>query len=109
MTRIDLLGYLVTSQLAARVRTGAWLPPDGLVAAMRVWQSSHRIEFDWLDRLRIGATSVTQAQGIYDLAIAQGDGADGERIWIDANAPELQALRTRCEALLQRLDGDDAR
>ncbi|RQS12307.1 hypothetical protein DIE07_09055 [Burkholderia sp. Bp9002] len=106
MTRVDLLCYLVTSQLAARVRTGEWLAPDHLVAAMHVWQACHRTEFDWLDRLRIGATSITLAQGIYDIAIELAGIADGERIWVDANAPELRALRMRCEALLQRLDGD---
>ncbi|AYZ64180.1 hypothetical protein EGY31_00670 [Burkholderia multivorans] len=107
MTRFDLLAHLVTSQLAARIRTGRWLPPDVLVASMRTWLSDHRIEYDWLERVRIGAASVTLSHDIYDMATARDDrGDDSGRSPADLDAPQLKALRARCEALLQHLHGD---
>ncbi|AIO30651.1 lysozyme inhibitor LprI family protein [Burkholderia cenocepacia] len=105
MTRTDLLSYLVTSQLAARMRSGAWLTTSQLVGAQRAWLACHRAECDWLDRIRIAAASVTIAQGIYDIATAHGDPAGGTYVRLDARSPELRALRARCDALLQRIDG----
>ncbi|PAJ88643.1 hypothetical protein [Burkholderia ubonensis] len=106
MTRFDLLSHLVTSQLAARIRTGRWLPPDVLVATMRTWLSYHRIEYDWLERVRIGAASVTLSHDIYDMATAHDDREDGGRSPANLDAPQLKALRARCEALLQHIHGD---
>lgn len=101
MTQTDLLSYLVTSQLAARMRTGAWLTTSQLVGALRAWLACRRAECDWLDRIRIAYASATIAQEIYDIAVVHG-----ERVRLDAHSPELQALRARCDALLQRIDGD---
>ncbi|MGU7782051.1 hypothetical protein [Burkholderia sp. PU8-34] len=110
MTRFDLLSYLVTSQIAARIQTGRWLPPDVLVARMHTWLSCHRIEFDWLERLRIGAASVTVSRSIFDMATERTDLALGGRIRTDMDTPQLKALHARCQALLQRPDagGEDA-
>ncbi|QTO24005.1 hypothetical protein [Burkholderia seminalis] len=95
MTRTDLLSYLVTSQLAARMRSGNWLTASQLVGALR----------GWLERIRIANASTTIAQGIYDIAIANGDPHCGAYVRLDADSPELLALRARCGALLQRIDG----
>ena len=43
---------------------------------------------------------------IYDIAIANRDPDSGERVRLDADSPELNALRERCDALLQRIDGN---
>ncbi len=101
----DLLSYLVTSQLAARMRSGAWLTTGQLVDVQRMWLACHRAECGWLARIRIADASVTIAQGIYDIAIANRDPDSGERVRLDADSPELNALRERCDALLQRIDG----
>ncbi|KWO35541.1 hypothetical protein WT97_30800 [Burkholderia sp. MSMB1459WGS] len=106
MTQTDLLSYLVTSQLAARMRSGAWLTTGQLVGALRAWLACRHAECDWLDRIRIAHASATIAQEIYEIALAHGDPHSGERVRIDADSPELQALRARCDALLQWLDGD---
>ncbi|QTD94476.1 hypothetical protein [Burkholderia anthina] len=106
MTQTDLLSYLVTSQLAARMRGGAWLTTGQFVGALRAWLACHRAECDWLDRIRIAHASASIAQGIYEIACAHGDPDSGERIRIDAHSPELRALRARCDELLQRIDGD---
>lgn len=105
MTRTDLLSYLVTSQLAARMRSSAWLTTRQLVDAQRAWLACHHAECGWLERIRIANASATIAQGIYDIAIASGDRDSGKRVRLDADSPELQALRARCDALLQRIDG----
>jgi hypothetical protein len=102
----DLLSYLVTSQLAARMRTGAWLSADQLVDAQRVWLACHHAECGWLARVRIADASATIAQGIYDVAVTARDPDSGERVRLDADSPELHALRERCDALLQRIDND---
>ena len=73
MTRFDLLFHLVTSQIDARKRIGEWLPPDLLIASMHTWMSCHGIEYDWLERLRIGAASVTFSRNIYDMATERTD------------------------------------
>ncbi|RQV24603.1 hypothetical protein DF132_12940 [Burkholderia cenocepacia] len=99
MTQTDLLSYLVTSQLAARMRGGAWLTTSQLVGALRAWLACRHADCEWLDRIRI-------AQEIYDIAVTHGDPQSGERVRLDAHSPELQALRARCDALLQRIDGD---
>ncbi|NTZ09185.1 hypothetical protein [Burkholderia metallica] len=106
MTHTDLLSYLVTSQLAARMRSGAWLTTSQLVGAQRAWLASRHAECDWLDRIRIAHASATIAQEIYEIAVAYGDPHSGERVRLDAHSPELRALRARCDALLQRIDGD---
>ncbi|WP_224051831.1 hypothetical protein [Burkholderia cepacia] len=106
MTRTDLLSHLVSCQLAARMRSGAWPPTRQLVGAQRAWLASHRAECGWLERIKIADASTTIAQGIYDIAVAHGDPASGERVRLDADSPELQALRARCDALLQHIDGD---
>ncbi|WP_175717820.1 hypothetical protein [Burkholderia anthina] len=106
MTQTDLLSYLVTSQLAARMRGGAWLTTRQVVGALRAWLACHHAECDWLDRIRIAHASASIAQGIYEIACAHGDPETGERIRIDADSPELQALRARCDVLRQRIDGD---
>ena len=103
MTQTDLLSYLVTSQLAARMRGGAWLTTSQLVGALRACRHA---DCEWLDRIRIAHASATIAQEIYDIAITHGDPQSGERVRLDAHSPELQALRARCDALLQRIDGD---
>ncbi|WP_175903318.1 hypothetical protein [Burkholderia seminalis] len=105
MTRTDLLSYLVTSQLAARMRSGNWLTASQLVGALRAWLACHRAECGWLERIRIANASTTIAQGIYDIAIANGDPHRGAYVRLDADSPELMALRARCGALLQRIDG----
>ncbi|KVL56462.1 hypothetical protein WT01_22515 [Burkholderia cepacia] len=106
MTRTDLLSHLVSCQLAARMRTGAWLSAGQLVGSLRAWLACRRAECGWLERIRIVDASTTIAQGIYDIAAAHGDPAGGERVRLDADSPELQALRARCDALLQHIDGD---
>ncbi|AOK06132.1 hypothetical protein LGM90_07110 [Burkholderia sp. AU28942] len=106
MTQTDLLSYLVTSQLAARMRGGAWLTVSQLVGALRAWLACHHAECDWLDRIRIAHASALIAEGIYEVASRYGDPDSGERIRIDLDAPELQALRARCDVLLQRIEGD---
>ncbi|WP_175836696.1 hypothetical protein [Burkholderia anthina] len=105
MTHTDLLSYLVTSQLAARMRGGAWLTTGQVVGALRAWLACHHAECDWLGRIRIAHASASIARGIYEIACAHGDPESGERIRIDADAPELQALRARYDVLLQRIDG----
>ncbi|MCA8218098.1 hypothetical protein LGN20_29715 [Burkholderia cepacia] len=106
MTRADLLSHLVSCQLAARMRSGAWLSTRQLVDALRAWLACHRAECGWLERIKIADASTTIAQGIYAIAVAHGDPASGERVRLDADSPELQALRARCDALLQHIDGD---
>ncbi|WP_175875997.1 hypothetical protein [Burkholderia sp. BCC0097] len=101
MTQTDLLSYLVTSQLAARMRSGTWLTTSQLVGALRAWLACQRAECDWLDRIRIAHASATIAQEIYDIAVAHGEHAR-----LDAHSPELQGLRARCDALLQRINGN---
>lgn len=105
MTQTELLSYLVTSQLTARMRGGTWLTTSQVVGALRAWLACRRAECGWLDRIRIANASTTIAQGIYEIAAAYGDPDSGERIRIDADSPELLALRARCDALLQRIDG----
>ncbi|TGN94153.1 hypothetical protein [Burkholderia sp. USMB20] len=105
MTQTDLLSYLVSSQLAARMRGGAWLTTSRVVGALRAWLACHHAECGWLDRIRIANASATIAQRIYDVAAAYGEPEHGERVRLDAGSPELQALRARCDALLQRIDG----
>ncbi|UEP32422.1 MULTISPECIES: hypothetical protein [unclassified Burkholderia] len=105
MTQTDLLSYLVTSQLTARMRGRAWLSTSQAVGALRAWLECHHAECGWLDRIRIVDASVTIAQGIYEIACAYGDPDSGERIRLDADSPQLQALRARCDVLLQRIDG----
>lgn len=102
----DLLSFLVTRQLAGRMRTGAWLTAGQLVNAQRVWLAHHHAECGWLARVRIADASATIAQGIYDIAVAARDPDSGERVRLDADSPELHALRERCDALLQRIDDD---
>ncbi|VWB33598.1 hypothetical protein BLA13014_01330 [Burkholderia aenigmatica] len=102
----DLLSYLVTSQLAARMRTGAWLTADQLVDAQRVWLACRHAECGWLARVRIADASAMIAQGIYDVAVTTRDPDSGERVRLDADSPELHALRERCDALLRRIDDD---
>ena len=102
----DLLSYLVTSQLAARMRSGAWLTTGQLVDVERMWLACRHAECGWLTRVRIADASATIAQGIYDIAIANRDPDTGERVRLDADSPELNALRERCDALLQRIDGN---
>ncbi|RQS21433.1 hypothetical protein [Burkholderia sp. Bp8998] len=106
MTQTDLLSYLVTSQLTARMRGGAWLTTSQVVGALRAWLACHHAECGWLDRIRIANASATIAQGIHEIVAAHGDPDSGERVRLDADSPELQALRARCDALLQRIDGD---
>ncbi|NHL71005.1 hypothetical protein EIB72_32030 [Burkholderia ambifaria] len=106
MTQTDLLSYLVTSQLTARMRGGAWMTASQTVGTLRAWLACHHAECGWLDRIRIADASATIAQGIYEIACAYGDPDSGERIRLDADSPELQALRARCDVLLQRIDGD---
>ncbi|WP_269509167.1 hypothetical protein [Burkholderia sp. IMCC1007] len=105
MTQTDLLSYLVTSQLAARMRGGAWLTTSQVVGALRAWLACHHAECEWLDRIRIAHASASIAEGIYEIACAHGDPEAGEPIRIDRDSPELQALRARCDVLLQRIDG----
>lgn len=105
MTRTDLLSYLVSSQLAARMRGGTWLATSQVVGALRAWLACHHAECGWLNRIRIANASATIAQGIDEIAAAYGDPERGERVRLDAGSPELQALRARCDALLQRIDG----
>lgn len=105
MTQTDLLSYLVTSQLAARMRCGAWLTTSQTVGVLRAWLACHHAECDWLDRIRIAHASATIAQEIYEVATAHGDPETGRYVRLDAHSPELQALRARCDALLQRIDG----
>ncbi|RKU00196.1 hypothetical protein C7H84_27430 [Burkholderia sp. Nafp2/4-1b] len=106
MTQTDLLSYLVTSQLAARMRGGAWLTTSQVVGALRAWLACHHADCEWLDRIRIAHASATIAEGIYEIACAHGDPESGERIRIDLDSPDLRALRARCDVLLQRIDGD---
>ncbi|HEF4745460.1 TPA: hypothetical protein SAO08_005367 [Burkholderia multivorans] len=106
MTQTDLLSYLVTSQLAARMRSGAWLTIGQVVGALRAWLAYHHAECDWLDRIRVVEAASAIAEGIYEVATAHGQPADGERVRLDAHSPEMQALRARCDVLLQRIDGD---
>lgn len=89
----DLLSYLVTSQLAARMRSGAWLTTGQLVDVQRMWLACHHAECGWLARVRIADASATIAQGIYDIAVANRDPDSGERVRLDADSPELNALR----------------
>ncbi|AXF26101.1 hypothetical protein CUJ89_34795 [Burkholderia pyrrocinia] len=88
------------------MRSGAWLTTGQLVGAQRAWLACHHAERSWLARIRIANASATIAQGIYDIAVANGDPDNGERVRLDADSPELHALRARCDALLQRIDGD---
>ena len=44
MTQTDLLSYLVTSQLAARMRSGAWLTTGQLVDVERMWLACRHAE-----------------------------------------------------------------
>ena len=74
----DLLSYLVTSQLAARMRSGAWLTTGQLVDAAD-GLACHHAECGWLARVKIADASATIAQGIYDIAIANRDPDSGER------------------------------
>ncbi|ABO58748.1 hypothetical protein QZM46_22475 [Burkholderia vietnamiensis] len=106
MTQTRLLSYLVTSQLAARMRGGEWLTVSQVVGALRAWLACHHAECDWLDRIRIAHASLLIAQGIYEIACAYGDPEGVERIRIDLASPELKALRARCDVLLQRIDGN---
>jgi len=106
VTQTDLLSYLVTRQLTARMRGGAWLTTSQAVGALRAWLACHHAECGWLERIRIAHASMTIAQGIDEIARAYGDPDSGERIRIDADSPQLQALRARCDVLLQRIDGD---
>ncbi|QRR05384.1 hypothetical protein FPJ27_02700 [Burkholderia sp. MS455] len=105
MTQTDLLSYLVTSELAARMRFGGWLTISQRVGALRAWLACHHAECGWLDRIRIASAAATIAQEIYEIAVEHGL-ENGERVRLDARSPELQALRARCGALLQRIDGD---
>ncbi|KGV78242.1 hypothetical protein [Burkholderia pseudomallei] len=110
MSHPDLLSYLVASQLTARVRTGRWLPTERLVAAVRAWLACHGMHCEWHDRIRIAIASTELAHGIY-AASAGGDASRfaprfGERMATDALEPPMQALRARCDALLQRLGRD---
>lgn len=102
----DLLSYLVTIQLAARMRSGAWPTTDQIVDAQRAWLACHHAECGWLARVRIADASATIAQGIYDIAVANRDPGSGKHGRLDADSPELHALRERCDALLQRIDDD---
>ncbi|VWC73543.1 hypothetical protein BLA50215_00733 [Burkholderia lata] len=102
----DLFSYLVTHQLAARMRSGAWLTTGQLVDAQRVWLARHHAECGWLARVRIADASATIAQGIYDIAVANRDPDSGKHGRLDADSPELRTLRERCDALLQRIDDD---
>nr|WP_249193136.1 hypothetical protein [Burkholderia cenocepacia] len=88
------------------MRGGEWLTTSQLVGALRAWLACHHAECAWLDRIRIAHASASIAQGIYEIACAHGDPDSGERIRIDADSPELQALRARYDLLLQRIDGD---
>ncbi|KAG8152534.1 hypothetical protein [Burkholderia catarinensis] len=87
------------------MRSGAWLTTGQLIGAQRVWLACHHAERGWLARIRIANASATIAQGIYDIAVANRDPDSGERVRLDADSPELRALRERCDALLQRIDG----
>ncbi|RQR34985.1 hypothetical protein DIE23_10460 [Burkholderia sp. Bp9143] len=77
MTQTDLLSYLVTSQLAARMRGGAWLTTSQVVGALRAWLACHHAECGWLDRIRIANASATIAQGIHEIVAAHGDPDSG--------------------------------
>ncbi len=102
----DLLSYLVTCQLAARMRSGAWPTTDQIVDAQRAWLACHHAECGWLARVRIAEASTTIAQEIYDIAVANRDPDSGKHERLDADSPELHALRERCDALLRRIDDD---
>ncbi|QVN23547.1 hypothetical protein [Burkholderia pyrrocinia] len=106
MNQTDLLSYLVTSQLTARMRSGAWPATSQLVGVLRAWLACHHAECGWLDRIRIAHASATIAQGIYDIAVTHGNPDCRKRVRLDADGPELRALRARCDALLQRIDGN---
>jgi len=106
VTQTDLLSYLVSSQLAARMRGGTWLTTGQAVGALRAWLACHHAECGWLDRIPIANASATIAQGIDEIAAAYSEPDRGERVRLDADSPELQALRARCDALLQHIDGD---
>jgi hypothetical protein len=103
VTQVDLLRYLVTGQLVARIQNGRWMPPDRVVATTHTWLAGHRVECDWLDRIRIAMAARGLASEIYDVATS-GDGsclADG--LLADEGSPQMEALRARCEHYLQRL------
>ncbi|WP_304991216.1 hypothetical protein [Burkholderia plantarii] len=103
VTQVDLLRYLVTGQLVARIQSGRWLPPDRVVVTTRTWLASHRVGCDWLDRIRIAMAARGLACEIYDVATS-GDGsglADG--LLADEGSAQMEALRARCEHYLQRL------
>ena len=61
MTRADLLSHLVSCQLAARMRSGAWLSTRQLVDALRAWLACHRAECGWLERIKIAAAPFLEA------------------------------------------------
>ncbi|WP_246797424.1 hypothetical protein [Burkholderia perseverans] len=103
MTQVDLLRYLVTGQLVARIQNGRWMPPDRVVTTTRTWLASHRVECDWLDRIRIAMAARGLACEIYDVATS-GDGAGlADGLLADEGSPQMEALRARCEHYLQRL------
>ncbi|GAB7535025.1 hypothetical protein AB4851_29110 [Burkholderia sp. 22PA0099] len=106
MTQVDLLRYLVTSQLVARIQTGRWMPPDRIVAATRLWLDSHRVECEWLDRIRIAMAARGLANEIYDVATSGSGPGLADGLLADEGSPQMEALRARCEHYLQRLHRD---
>ncbi len=107
MTQVDLLRYLVTSQLVARIQTGHWMPPARVVTATHVWLESHRVECEWLDRIRIAMAALGLAGEIYDVAAAGEGPGLAEGLLADEGSPQMAALRARCEHYLQRLTRSD--
>ncbi|WP_186160661.1 hypothetical protein [Burkholderia gladioli] len=103
MTQVDLLRYLVTSQLVARIQTGRWMPPDRVVNATHGWLSGHRVECDWLDRIRIAMAARGLAGEIYEVATSGQHPGFVDGLLADEHSPQMAALRARCEHYLQRL------
>lgn len=103
VTQVDLLRHLVTCQLVERVQRGSWLRPEPQTLAIRDWLALHRVDYPWLDRIRIAMTARDLAAQIHAVATTHDGPASGDGLTLDDDSPQFEALRVRCERYLLRL------
>ncbi|WP_175772507.1 hypothetical protein [Paraburkholderia phenazinium] len=107
--RIELLAYLVATQLIGRARSGEWLKLEHLIESEQLWLKGNGGNCDLVDRLRLAADSVKIASDLLafpamkDLAFLTRMFTDGWRM--DYRAPVVRGLFDVCaDHLLGPLD-----
>ncbi|CAG9243078.1 hypothetical protein [Paraburkholderia caribensis] len=100
-----LFAYLVASELAAWIRTGAWLRTDHLIESTYIWLRANRLAGDWQDRVSVARAAADGAPTILasvhvtteaEIALLFAEGG-----MLDYRSPVVRRIHEACARYLR--------